>query len=69
MEEILSKIDELKEIMASYSADKMKNITLRITANAIVDSELKNELSGEVIERRFGSKVVSSIKIDDYETE
>lgn len=69
MEEILSKIDELKEIMASYSADRMKNITLRITANAIVDSELKNEFSDEIVERRFGSKVISSIKIDDYETE
>lgn len=69
MEEIMKKIDELKEIIGDFSAKNGKTIILKINAEAEIDSEseVTSDFTDAVISRKYKSKISSSIRIDDYE--
>ena len=67
MEEIMKKIDELKEIIGDFSAKNGKTIVLKINAEAEIDADMKVKSTQVTMYSHRSSKVYSSIRIDDYE--
>lgn len=65
MEEILKKIEELKEILGSFSAREGKNIVLTITSKSVIKEGLTIEYGRKMHVAKKSYQTSASMSIDD----